>query len=330
MERENSPADGQACHNPDVVQRTFVVQVDPKRAPEFELQLQGLGYEIRPAPHAFFSAKGAGVVATLYRSGKFVLQGGDPEAFAERLQIGASSAPVSSAASASDSSASAATLIGSDESGKGDYFGPLVVAAVRLDAAMRAKLAGGPVRDCKQMSDESVLRVGAALRTQVPFCVQRLDPPEYNALHAKERNLNPMLGALHARAIGALATPGMRVLIDQFADERLMRRLVAPLGVELEQRFRGEEELAVAAASVIAREEFLRALQEASQEWAMDLAKGAGEPTDRAARRFAELHGQEALGQVAKLHFRTTEKLFGTSIYGASARPAFRKYKKKA
>ena len=300
--------------------------MDPKRAGELESQIEGSGCQMRPASHAFFSAKGAGVVATFYHSGKLVVQGEDPESFAARF-VTLAPTPTTTA---SNSAPITRTLIGSDESGKGDYFGPLVVAAVRLDSAMQAKLAGGPVRDCKLMSDESVLRVGAALRTQIPFSVQRLDPPEYNALHAKERNLNPMLGALHARAIGALAEPGMRVVVDQFADERLMKRLVAPLGVELEQRFRGEEELAVAAASVIAREEFLRALAEASQEWALDLAKGAGPPTDRAARRFVELHGREALGNVAKLHFRTTEKLFGASIYGASARPPFRRFKKKA
>ncbi len=301
-------------------QRTLVLSYEPARAGALEQALQREGWELRPAPHAYFSAKGAGTVVTLYRSGKLVVQGADPQAFvAAHAQLGLASATPRE--SPKSTGTDEATVVGSDESGKGDYFGPLVVAAVRLDAATRRKLENGPVRDCKLMSDDSVLRVGAALRSQLPFSVQRLDPPEYNAEHARQRNLNPMLAALHARAIGALAHKGMHVVVDQFAAEAVLERALAPLDVRLLQRFRGEEELAVAAASVIAREEFLLALQELSRQWALDLAKGAGAPTDRAARRFVDLHGVQALGQVAKLHFRTTHKLFGADVPGAPAAP---------
>jgi ribonuclease HIII len=200
-------------------------------------------------------------------------------------------------------------MIGSDESGKGDYFGPLVVAAVRLDAELAEKLAGGEVRDCKLMSDESVLRVGAALRANVPHAIARLDPPAYNAEHGRVRNLNPMLAALHAKAIRELAKPGMFVVVDQFAKEAVLLKALDGLDIRLEQRVRGEEILAVAAASVIAREQFLVALSELSEEFAVDLAKGAGPPVDRAARQFVALHGREKLGAVAKLHFKNTLKL---------------------
>jgi ribonuclease HIII len=142
--------------------------------------------------------------------------------------------------------------------------------------------------------------------------VARLDPPEYNAAHARLRNLNPLLAELHANVIAQLATPGMRVVVDQFAADGVLRRALAGQDVALEQRPRAESaEVAVAAASLIAREEFVRALAELSETWGIDLAKGAGAPTDRAARRFVALHGADKLGEVAKLHFRTTAKITG-------------------
>src|SRR6185436_12062219 len=168
--------------------------------------------------------------------------------------------------------------VGSDESGKGDYFGPLVVAAVRLEPEQSRGMQGGPVRDSKQMSDEACSRLGAALRGSVPHSIAMFSPPEYNAAHARYKNLNPLLADLHAKAIREIAQPGMRVL-------------------------------AVAAASVIAREQFLLALRELSEQCAVDLPKGAGAQVDQAARRFVALHGFDKLGTVAKLHFKNTQRV---------------------
>lgn len=274
-------------------------------------RLESAGFEFRSVPHAAFSARSADVVATLYRSGKLVIQGADPESFATRFLdagVGAAVVPVAP----THALRPAEETIGSDESGKGDYFGPLVVAAVRLEPELARQLDAREVRDCKTMSDESVLRVAGALRKTVPFAVARLDPPDYNATHARLKNLNPLLASLHAQAIGELSRPGLRVVVDQFASERVLDTALSKLGVRLEQHPRAEStELAVAAASVLAREEFLRALAQLSEAWGLDLAKGAGPPTDRAARRFVALHGEARLGDVAKLHFRTTAKILG-------------------
>jgi ribonuclease HIII len=288
-----------------VPQKTLVLELPLARARELERKLVERAFAFRPAPHALFSAKGEGVVATHYRSGKLVIQGERPEAFVAAYVGDAFTAlePAPTAQGVDE------VVIGSDESGKGDYFGPLVVAAVKLEPDVSRALAGGEVRDCKLMSDEGVLRVGAALRAKLPHAIARLDPPEYNSEHARVRNLNPMLAALHARAIGELSRAGIHVIVDQFGHASLLEEALRPLDVRLQQRHRAEELLAVAAASVIAREQFLSALAELSEEWAVDLAKGAGEPADRAARRFVQLHGRERLGQVAKLHFKNTQKL---------------------
>ena len=293
-------------------QKTLVIELPAKLGAALEKRLAAGAFSFRATPHALFSAQGEGVVATHYRSGKLVIQGEHPEVFAASYLGAVDVAPAKPQRTGREQPASdAETMIGSDESGKGDYFGPLVVAAVRLDAELAGKLAGGEVRDCKLMSDDSVMRVGAALRANVPHAIARLDPPAYNAEHARVRNLNPMLAGLHAQAIRELASPGMYVVVDQFAKEAVLLKALDGLEIRLEQRVRGEEILAVAAASVIAREQFLLALHELSEEFAIDLAKGAGPPVDKAARQFVALHGREKLGCVAKLHFKNSLKLPG-------------------
>lgn len=139
--------------------------------------------------------------------------------------------------------------------------------------------------------------------------MRRLDPPEYNALHARVGNLNVILADLHAEVIRELAEPGDRVVVDRFAREALLEERLAGLDIDLEQRPRAEREPAVAAASVIAREEFLLALREIGDELGCDLAKGAGHPADRAARELVRLHGREGLARAAKLHFKNTSKV---------------------
>lgn len=288
-----------------MAQETVVLALDRAAGERLRRELAQAGFELRGAPHARFSARADGLVVTLYESGKLVAQGGAARSFVERFLPG----PQAPAAPGAGELASA-PLVGSDECGKGDYFGPLVVVAVRLEPAdSRALRDGGVVRDSKELADATALRLGAALRARFAHAIERLDPPEYNRRHPGKGGLNRLLAELHAAAIRRVARPGDRVLVDQFADRALMERALSGSGLELHQRHRAESELAVAAASIIAREEFLLALRRLSEEHAVDLAKGAGEPTDRAARRFVALHGFDRLALVAKVHFKNTEKL---------------------
>jgi ribonuclease HIII len=296
-----------------VAQSTLVLVVPPADRARLARSIDAGEFEHRAVPHAVFSVKGAGVVATLYESGKLVIQGEDPAIFAERFLGAGATASAGAGAGGSIGAGSTATgkdvpTIGTDEVGKGDYFGPLVVAGVRLAPGEAAALRTSGVRDSKTLSDDVALRMGGALRSRYAFAIARLDPPEYNA-RQKRGKLNDLLGDLHAQVIRELARPGIRVLVDQFAGESLMQGKLAGLDVTLEQRHRAEADPAVAAASVIAREEFLLALKELSERYAIDLHKGAGEPVDRAARKFVALHGRDALGQVAKLHFKNTQRV---------------------
>ena len=287
-------------------QSTLVLKVSPADRERLARSLSAGEFEHRSVPHAVFSVKGAGVVATLYESGKLVIQGDDPALFAERHLGSVTPVPV---VGRGTGRVADEPIVGTDECGKGDYFGPLVVAGVRLEPGEAARLHESGVRDSKTLSDEAALRIGGALRARYPHAVARLDPEEYNALHRRKGQLNDMLADLHARVIRELHRPGIRVLVDQFASESLMQGKLAGLDVRLEQRHRAEAEPAVAAASVIAREEFLIALRELSERFAVDLHKGAGDPVDRAARRFVAIHGREGLGRVAKMHFKNTQKL---------------------
>lgn len=289
-----------------------MVVVPPAQRKALRSRLSAEDFEFRTVPHALFSVKGQEIVATLYESGKLVVQGRDPELFLERF-VGSSASATKPAGRTRAAEPplwpADRTIVGSDEVGKGDYFGPLVVAAVRLEPALVEKLVHSGVTDSKKISDERALRLGAALRTLVPYAVRRLDPPDYNRTYCRRGQLNDMLADLHASAIRELAGRGDSVLVDRFAAARLLEERLADLELDLVQRPRAEEHSAVAAASVIAREEFLRALAELSEQYALDLHKGAGAPVDVAARAFVRLHGRERLGEVAKLHFRNTEKL---------------------
>lgn len=293
-----------------MTQRTIVITVPATRRADLRASLAAGPFEFRPVPHALFSAKGEGAVATLYASGKLVVQSAEPEVFVQRwLSL---EAPTSAAVESEPSVASAVdeAVIGSDEVGKGDYFGPLVVVAVRLEPGQSDEIRRSGVRDSKTLTDEQCIRLGGALRSRYAVAVERLDPTDYNRVYIPGK-LNDLLADLHTKAVTRLATPDVHVVVDRFANERLLVQRMKSLGVRLEQRVRAESEPAVAAASVVAREEFLTALKELSEKAAVHLRKGAGSPVDVAARQYVALHGFDALSKVAKLHFKNTQKIGG-------------------
>ncbi len=300
-------------------QETLVLKLAAAERQALRERLDAGAFEFRSAPHADFSVKGEGVVATLYTSGKLVIQGAEARTFALRyLQRDAE--PGAQADKAKPDPAlevpTDRPVVGSDEAGKGDYFGPLVVCALRLPVDFRQRVIAGGVTDSKKLSDDKVRKLAPGLEHLFDFAIERLDPPAYNATYGEVGNLNPMLADLHARAIRRVAQDGDVVVVDRFANEKLVASRVEDLSIELMQFPRAEREPAVAAASVIARAAFLDALHELSEDSAIELRKGAGDPTDASAREFVALHGQDALERVAKLHFKNTEKLTGGVRHG--------------
>ena len=206
--------------------------------------------------------------------------------------------------------------IGIDESGKGDYFGPLVIAAVFVDATTQGELALMDVRDSKKISDGRILEMAPDIKTICPHSVIAIGPQKYNELYAKIKNLNRLLAWGHAKALENLLDRGVsceRAISDQFGDERLILNALQEKGrkLVLEQRTKAESDLAVAAASILARAEFLIRLKRLSEEIGTMLPKGASTAVELAGKMIVKKHGETRLGTVAKLHFKTTKVVLG-------------------
>jgi ribonuclease HIII len=201
--------------------------------------------------------------------------------------------------------------IGVDESGKGDYFGPLVIAACFVGPEHLAELEG--VKDSKKLTDKHALALSTNIRRSTPHTVIAIGPEKYNELYEKMLNLNSLLAWGHARAIeNVLEQRECAVVIsDQFAKPDTVTKRLLEKGkmVELRSMVRAEADMAVAAASVLARAEFLKRLRDLSEKWGVQLPKGAGPPVNDAGKRFVEKHGFDKLREVAKMHFRTTNSL---------------------
>lgn len=203
--------------------------------------------------------------------------------------------------------------IGTDESGKGDYFGPLVIAAVWADPATADIFRDWGVTDSKKLSDGRAHILARQIAgTRLPCAVITIGPERYNALHAQMKNLNRLLAWGHARAIENILekAPADLIVTDQFGDPSLVENALLEKGrqVTLKQMHQGERDIVVAAASIMARSEFLRRLEQLSQIAGMPLPKGAGPLVDQAAARLLARGGMDLLSKVAKRHFKNTQK----------------------
>jgi ribonuclease HIII len=214
--------------------------------------------------------------------------------------------------------------IGVDESGKGDFFGPMCVAGVYVNEAVVNAWKDAGVRDSKNISSDKKISDLADLIRKTPGCVTTVVPignEAYTRLHAKMKSVNAVLAWGHARVIENLLgqkhrmnPPPVRAISDQFASSKsVIEKALMSLGRDLElmQRHKAEEDLAVAAASILARDEFVKRLAKLEKEFEMKFPKGASAQVDAAAKEFVEKHGAENLAKVAKLHFRTAFRAQG-------------------
>ncbi|MCI0529291.1 MAG: ribonuclease HIII [Nitrospira sp.] len=211
---------------------------------------------------------------------------------------------------------SSGSWIGIDESGKGDYFGPLVVAGVYVEPHQVHDLVLMGIKDSKQLSDQRALALARELSSHVTSSLVVIGPKRYNELYEKMKNLNKILAWAHARVLENILqqVDCSRALSDQFGDERFILNALLEKGkkIELEQRPKAESDPAVAAASILARAEFLKRLQRLSQEVGITLPKGASKLVEDAARSLIKRNGPQVLQNVAKWHFRTTQAVLDT------------------
>jgi len=198
-------------------------------------------------------------------------------------------------------------VLGIDEAGKGDFFGPLVVAGVLVKDPSFIRSLG--VRDSKRLKDEKIIQLSKLIQKHCPTSIVKVGPERYNEMYEKIRNLNTLLAWGHATAIENVLKMEQPeyVISDKFADEKVLMSELKEQGkkIKLVQRVRAEEHTSVAAASIVARAEFVLGLQNLSFKYGMELPLGAGEPVISAANVFVEKFGKDELGKICKQHFRT-------------------------
>ncbi len=207
-------------------------------------------------------------------------------------------------------------MIGTDESGKGDYFGPLVVASTLVDLESEKKLVSFGVQDSKHFSDGSIHVMAEKIRSSLPskkYSVIVIGPEKYNELYTKMTNLNKLLAWGHARAIENILQHQEceNAIADQFGDESFIKNALMEHGkrIHLVQMPKAEKYTAVAAASILARERFLIQLNELSREIGFVLPKGVSPEVKRTAENIIQNFGKRTLVKLAKLHFKTTYQL---------------------
>lgn len=265
-------------------------------------------FQTTPPQYAKWQLKPENCVITCYTSGKTVFQGKDANVYAAafmevRDEI---STPTTT---------SHYPQAGSDEVGTGDYFGPVCVCATYVtkdDVDFLVKLG---VRDSKQMSDADMLKIGPLLMERIPHSLLIVPPQKYNQVH-ESNNLNAIKAKLHNQAYINLAKkielPSFKI-IDQFTPETSYYRYLKNepqviRGIHFETKAE-DKYLSVAVGSIISRYGFLKTWEEMEQKYNMTLPKGSGDKVDIVAQAFVERYGLERLGEIAKLHFKNTEKI---------------------
>jgi ribonuclease HIII len=204
--------------------------------------------------------------------------------------------------------------IGLDESGKGDYFGPLVIGAVYVDEQTEDKLIALGVRDSKLLTDKRMLAMAEDIKALCPHFVVPIEPKRYNELYAKVQNLNRLLAWGHAWALENMLEKVScdLAVVDKFGDESYLRKTLREKGrqITVVQQTHAEEDIAVAAASILARARFVQQIEQLSRRVGKTLSKGASDPSIvTIGRELVAEHGKEILAEIAKLHFKTTEMI---------------------
>jgi ribonuclease HIII len=283
---------------------------------------EGKGFQFGPLDHGHFTARKGKCVLSAYLSGKLVVAGKEAKEFVEFVLEPEVLGEARLGYEKIRNPEMYAPQFGIDESGKGDLFGPLVVAGVYVDEAKADRLVAAGVRDSKTITSDKKIgelaeEIGRAVGSGRE--VVTIGPERYSELYRKFGNLNRMLAWAHGKVIANLhgKVPDCpRALSDQFGDPRLVAGELRKQGVELklEQRTKAESDIAVAAASILARAEFVRQLGRLSMEAGVELAKGAGAGVKKQAEEIFQRGGREKLAKICKTHFRTFAEVVGDPV----------------
>ena len=289
-----------------------------EQASALRAALSARNWKPREVPYARFAFESDKCNIVFYESGKLVVQGKGTQEFIEFLlepEI------LKQARLGYETILNPDLLlprIGVDESGKGDFFGPLCIAGVYVNESVIKAWADLGVRDSKNISSDKKISELAEKIRKTPGCVTTVVPignEAYNRLYAKMKSVNAMLAWGHARVIENLLgqrhrmnPPPVKAISDQFAASKsVIEKALMAQGRELQlvQRHKAEEDIAVAAASILARDEFVKGLAKLEKQFEVKLPKGASAAVDAAAKKLVDERGAGELAKLSKLHFRT-------------------------
>ncbi len=296
---------------------TFTFKLDDEQRERTVAHLRTGNYLPIDVAYTDIAVKGDQCSISLYTSGKLVVQGrgaADWVSFAlEPLILLKVITQYDEVLNPSFSEAH----MGVDESGKGDYFGPLVIASAYTDRDIAAEFKKLEVRDSKSIkNDRRIHEKASAIRRVLGdrFKIVTIGPEAYNRLYASMGNVNRILAWGHARAIENLldvVPKCSRAVSDQFGPKHRIERALLQKGkkIKLEQRPKAEDDPAVAAASILARSAFVSSLEKMTRECGIEIPKGASSRVREAAQELVKTKGSDSLQRYVKLHFRTTEQV---------------------
>ena len=280
------------------------------------------GFVLGPLEYGHFSARKGKCVLQMYLSGKLVVAGKEAREFVEFTLEPEILGEACLGYEKVRNPEMYSPHFGIDESGKGDLFGPLVVAGVYVDEDTADRLVEIGVRDSKTITTDKKIgelaeEIGKTVRGGMELIT--IGPERYSDLYRKFGNLNRMLAWAHGKVIANLhaKVPSCpRALSDQFGDPKLVASELRRQEVEiqLEQRTKAESDIAVAAASILARAEFVRSLSRLSMQAGVELMKGAGAGVKKQAIEIYAKQGREGLAKLSKTHFRTFAEAVGDPV----------------
>lgn len=263
-----------------------------------------------------------GVVITVYDSGKILFQGKEADNWFKKVSVSLSNnlEDLQNIITCQNENKELEEIplvwprIGTDESGKGDFFGPLVTAAFLVQSReIENSLLALGVTDSKKLSDTKIKDIESKIKKLGPFEIIKIGPAKYNELHSKMKNVNKILAWSHARAIENLLIKNNCnvVVADQFGDASLIEDSLFKLGkqVTLVQQHKAERDTAVAAASILARAAFIDSIAELSKKLGEKLPLGAGKTVIDTGRKLLKIIGVNQLNEIAKIHFKTFEDI---------------------
>jgi ribonuclease HIII len=295
-----------------------------EQASALDAALRARDWKPRQVPYARFAYESPKCNIVFYESGKLVVQGKGTQEFIEFVLEPEILKEVKLGYETILNPELLKPRLGVDESGKGDFFGPLCIAGVYINEKIITAWKDVGIRDSKNISSDKKIAELADRIRKTPGCVVNavaIGNEAYNRLYTKMKSVNTILAWGHARVIENLLGQKnrmdplpVRAISDQFAAKKsVLEKALMAAGREIEfvQRHRAEEDLAVAAASILARDEFVQGLARLEKQFGMKLPKGASSAVDAAAKELVGKFGADGLAKVSKMHFRTALRAQG-------------------